>query len=178
MINYRIHEITVDTGVVDVSDTSVNPEGNKCFKHFKDILALNLAVTGWEVDSNGKRLGLFFHNRESIEKMVEFLKIRESDIEMLGVFYDSRGIQTIRIIKKYVSGDEFDNCGINWLAYNYDKPTEMSYELRATLDVRKFISDEEIEKLKTKFPKDSKFSHIKVKNGKLTKVYFIEYYTL
>ena len=100
--------------------------------------------------------------------------IEEQDIDMLGVFFDFEGTRTIRIIKRY-KGDEFDSCGINWLSYNYGKPDQVSYELRATIDVAKFISNDEIEVIKAEIPEAQKLSHIKVKNGELVKVYFIEY---
>lgn len=175
MQHYKIHEYTLATKVIDVSDTNANPVDNKCFKYFKDVLALGLSASGWEVDSDGKRLGLFFHDKEAINKMVAFFKIKEQDVEMLGIFFNSTGAQTIRIIKKY-KGDEFDGCGINWLAYNHDTPEKVSYELRATIDVAKFISNEEIEAIKATIPQAQKLSHIKVADGKLLKVYFLEYY--
>lgn len=175
MQNYKIHEYTLATKAVDVSDTNANPVDNQCYKYFDDILNLNLPITGWEVDSDGKRLGLFFHDKEAINQMVDFLKIKEPDIEMIGVFFDDVGTRTIRIIKKY-KGDEFDLCGINWLSYNYGTPEQVSYELRATIDVAKFISNAEIEAIKAEIPQAQKLSHIKVKNGELVKVYFIEYY--
>lgn len=174
MQNYKIYEYTLATKVIDVSDTNANPVDNQCYKYFKDVLALGLSATGWEVDSDCKRLGLFFHDKEAISNMVAFLNIKEQDIEMLGVFFDSEGTRTIRIIKKY-KGDEFDSCGINWLSYNYGKPDQVSYELRATIDVAKFISNDEIEVIKAEIPEAQKLSHIKVKNGELVKVYFIEY---
>ena len=175
MQNYKIHEYTLATKAVDVSDTNANPVDNKCYKYFDDIRALDLPATGWEVDGDGKRLGLFFHDKEAINQMVDFLKIKEQDIEMTGVFFDDVGTRTIRIIKKY-KGDEFDLCGINWLSYNYGTPEQVSYELRATIDVAKFISNAEIEAIKAEIPQAQKLSHIKVKNGELVKVYFIEYY--
>lgn len=174
MQNYKIHEYTLATKAVDVSDTNANPVDNQCYKYFDDIRALGLSATGWEVDGDGKRLGLFFHDKEAISKMVAFLNIKDQDIEMLGVFFDYEGTRTIRIIKKY-KGSEFDSCGINWLSYNYGKPDEVSYELRATIDVAKFISTDEIEAIKATIPQAQKLSHIKVKDGELVKVYFIEY---
>lgn len=175
MQNYKIYEYTLATKAVDVSDTNANPVDNQCYKYFDDIRALGLSATGWEVDGDGKRLGLFFHDKEAISKMVAFLNIKDQDIEMLGVFFDFEGTRTIRIIKKY-KGSEFDSCGINWLSYNYGKPDEVSYELRATIDVAKFISNGEIEVIKAEIPGAQKLSHIKVKDGELVKVYFIEYY--
>jgi translation initiation factor IF-1 len=41
--------------------------------------------------------------------------------------------------------------------------------------VAKFISNDEIEAIKATIPQSQKLSHIKVKNGELVKVYFIEY---
>lgn len=176
MQNYKIHEFTLETKTIDVSDTSANPVESKCYKHFKDILNLNLPITGWEVDSDGKRLGLFFHDKDAISKMVAFLKIEDQDIEMLGVFYNLKGVKTIRIIKKLKDSKEFDNLGINWVSYNQDTPEKVSYELRATLDIAKFISSEEIEAIRLQILGAQKLSHIKIQDGKLVKVYFIEYY--
>lgn len=174
MQHYKIHEYTLATKTIDISDTAATPVDNKCYKYFDEIRALKLPATGWEIDSNGNRIGLFFHNQEAISKMVTFLKIKESDVEMLGVFYSLTGDKTIRIIKKY-KGPEFDGCGINWYSYNYDKPDEVSYELRATLDIAKFISNEDIAAIKGTIPGAQQLSHIKVRNGELIKVYFIEY---
>lgn len=174
MQHYKIYEYTLATKNIDVSDTAANPIDNQCYKHFKSILKLDLPATGWEIDSNGNRIGLFFHDTDAISKMITFLKIKESDVEMLGVFFDSEGNRTIRIIKKY-KGNEFDGCGINWYSYNHDKPDEVSYELRATLDIAKFISNEDIAAIKDTIPEAQKLSHIKVRNGELLKVYFIEY---
>ena len=174
MQHYKIYEYTLATKNIDVSDTAANPVDNQCYKYFKDVLALGLSASGWEVDSDGKRLGLFFHDKEAISKMVAFLNIKGQDIEMLGVFFDFEGTRTIRIIKRY-KGEEFDSCGINWLSYNYGKPDEVSYELRATIDVAKFISAEEIEVIKATIPQAQKLSHIKVKKGEHVKVYFIAY---
>lgn len=174
-MNYKIYEYTLKTKAIDISDTGANPVDNACYKYFDEIRALKLPATGWEIDSDGKRLGLFFHNKEAISNMVAFLNIKEQDIEMLGVFFDYEGTRTIRIIKKY-KDNEFDSCGINWLSYNYGTPKQVSYELRATIDVAKFISNDEIEAIKATIPQAQKLSHIKVKDGELVKVYFIEYY--
>lgn len=175
-MSYRIYEFNIDTQIIDVSDTEAKPLDNKCFKYFKDILAKNLPATGWEIDSSGNRLGLFFHDQSSISTLLDSLKVTESDVHMLGVFFDNKGKQTIRIIKKYF-GDDFDK-GITWVSFNYGQPDDISYELRASSDVAKFISLEELGKIKTKIPKSEKFrlSHVKVKDSKLLKVYFIEDY--
>ncbi len=183
-MKFKIFEYNVDTKIVDISDTESNPVNNKCYKHFSDLLKLDVKYLGWEIDSDGNRLGLFTEDTSSIQSLLDYLKLKipteVKHIVALGIFKDKSGKTEFMIISSLFDNDQgFEKTGINRSSYLLSNPEKVNYELFIECDISKFISKEDIEKirLENSFEKSS-LSHVKVdSSGKLLKIYFIEFYS-
>lgn len=182
-MDFKIYEYNLDNKLLDISDTKAGPQGNKCFKYFKDILDLGLNQLGWEIDSDGNRLGLFFEDLQAKKYFYENLKLDEfvnlKDIVAIGFFKDWKGKSETMIVSRLFSNDiGYESTGVNRISFLLSSPTDINYELTLEPDVSKYISKEGIEKIRIENGLIySRLSHIKVdSSGKLLKVYFIEFY--
>lgn len=165
----KIYEYHVNDGTVDISDNNYDATQHPLFHFFKSEQYEKLGdFIGWEIDSDMKRLGYFFiPNSETIKAF----NVVADSLLFMGIFYTVDGARTVRIITQY-NGSEYTSHRINYVSYNQDTPDNVSYELRITDDVLKFITLEEINSVKNKIPNAEYFSHIKVRDNQLIKVYF------
>ncbi len=167
---YIMVEYTLNTSVVDYSHTNFDPSSNTIYlnnvEKFDNFLRCGDLI-GYEVDSDGKRLGVFISPKD-LKFVPELKDIEKASI--IGMFVTSDNNVIIRIITNEHNFTDFDPL-LTRKSYDLGNENSFSMEISATNDVHKFISDEEVQEYKNQLSAKS-FSHIKVKDGKLAKIYF------
>lgn len=166
-----MYEYTLSGGTVDISYDVYDAASHPLYHLFANEDIENLGkIIGWEVDSNMQRLGYFCHANEYAIKKYDLGTYDK--LLFLGIFYNADGSRLLRAISAY-TGDEFTANNINYTSQDVAENSNTAYELRITEDVLKFITQAEINEIKSKIEGAKYFSHIKVRNNQLIKVYFL-----